>query len=90
MYRHGLETHANTKVLLGEPSMYRHGLGTWTERLSTSHMDDMMNHIEMLAIAATPPHVMIGRGVVNLVRVITKDDSRDVVFEWELDELILS
>ena len=54
--------------------MYRHGLGTWTERLSTSHMDDMMNHIEMLAIAATPPHVMIGRGVVNLVRVITKDD----------------
>jgi hypothetical protein len=53
-------------------------------------MDDMMNHIEMLAIAATPPHVMIGRGVVNLVRVITKDDSRDVVFEWELDELILS
>ena len=70
--------------------MYRHGLGTWTERLSTSHMDDMMNHIEMLAIAATPPHVMIGRGVVNLVRVITKDDSRDVLFEWELDELILS
>ena len=61
-----------------------------TERLSTSHMDDMMNHIEMLAIAATPPHVMIGRGVVSLVRVITKDDSRDVVFEWELDELILS
>src|ERR1041384_4978336 len=59
-------------------------------KLSTSHMDDMMNHIEMLAIAATLPYVMIGRGVVNLVRVITKDDSRDVVFEWELDELILS
>ncbi len=46
-------------------------------------MDDMMNHIEMLVIAATPPHGMIGRGVVNLVRVITKDDLRDVVFEWE-------
>ena len=44
----------------------------------------------MLAIVVAPPHVMIGRGVVNLVRVITKDDSRDVVFEWELDELILS
>ena len=69
--------------------MYRHGLGTWTERLSTSHIDDMMT-TEMLAIVATLPHVMIGRGVVNLVRVITKDDSRDVVFEWELDELILS
>ena len=45
-------------------------------------MDDMMT-ILMLAIVATPPHVMIGRGVLNLVRVITKDDSRDVVFEWE-------
>ena len=53
--------------------MYRHGLGTWTERLSTSHIDDMMT-IDMLAIVATLPHVMIGRGVVNLVRVITKDD----------------
>ena len=37
----------------------------------------------MLAIVATPPHVMIGRDVVNLVRVITKDDLRDVLFEWE-------
>ena len=34
-------------------------------------MNDMMT-ILMLAIVATPPHVMIGRGVVNLVRVITK------------------
>ena len=45
-------------------------------------MNDMMT-ILMLAIVAAPPHVMIGRGVVNLVHVITKDDSRDVVFEWE-------
>jgi hypothetical protein len=41
----------------------------------------------MLAIVAAPPHVIIGLGVVNLVRVITKDGTRDVVFEWELDEL---
>ena len=34
-------------------------------------MDDMMT-ILMLAIVATSPHVMIGRGVVNLVCVITK------------------
>jgi hypothetical protein len=36
-------------------------------------MDDMMT-ILMLAIVAAPSHVMIGCGVVNLVRVITKDD----------------
>ena len=47
-----------------------------------SHMDDMMT-ILMLSIVAAPPHVMIGRGVVNLVRVITKTTKRDVVFEWE-------
>ena len=34
-------------------------------------MDDMMT-ILMLAIVAALLHVMIGRGVVNLVRVITK------------------
>ena len=34
-------------------------------------MDDMMIML-MLAIEATPPLVMIGRGVVDLVRVITK------------------
>ena len=34
-------------------------------------MDDMMT-ILMLAIVAALPHVMIGRGVVNLVCVITK------------------
>ena len=34
-------------------------------------MNDMMT-ILMLAIAATPYHVMIGCGVVNLVHVITK------------------
>ena len=34
-------------------------------------MNDMMT-ILMLAIVAAPPHVMIGRGVVNLVCVITK------------------
>jgi hypothetical protein len=52
--------------------MYRHGLGTQeTERLSTSHMDDMINML-MFTIEATSSHVMIGFGVVNLDRVITK------------------
>ena len=45
-------------------------------------MDDMMN-MSMFAFATTPSHVMIGFGVVNLVRVITKTTKRDVVFEWE-------
>ena len=47
-----------------------------------SHMDDMMN-MSMFAFATTPSHMMIGFGVVNLVRVITKTTKRDVVFEWE-------
>ena len=52
--------------------MYRHGLGTWqTERLSMNHIDDMMNML-MFAIEATSSLVMIGLGVVDLVRVITK------------------
>ena len=50
-------------------------------------MDDMMI-ILMLTIGATPPHVMIGRGVANLVYVITKDDQRDVVFEWEFKVIL--
>ena len=37
----------------------------------------------MLAFEATPTHVMIGLGVVDLVHVITQKDMRDVVFEWE-------
>ena len=45
-------------------------------------MNDMMN-ILMFAFETTPSHVMIGFGVVNLVRVITKTTKRDVVFEWE-------
>ena len=52
--------------------MYRHGLGTrQTERLSMNHIDDMMNML-MFAIETTSSHVMIGLGVVDLVRVITK------------------
>ena len=47
-----------------------------------SDMNDMMN-ILMFVFETAPSHVMIGFGVVNLVRVITKDDKRDVVFEWE-------
>ena len=50
-------------------------------------MDDMIT-ILMLAIVAAPPHVMIGRGVVNLVCVITKDDQRGVVFEWEFKVIL--
>ena len=51
--------------------MYKHGLGTRTERLSMSHIVDVMT-ILMLAFEATPTHVMIGLGVVDLVHVITK------------------
>jgi hypothetical protein len=57
-------------VLLGEPSMYRHSLGTRTERLSMSHMVDMMNMV-MLPFETMSFHVMIGCGIVNLVRVVT-------------------
>jgi hypothetical protein len=46
---------------------------------SYSRYDDHL----MLALGAASPHVLIGRGVANLVCVITKNDSRDVVFEWE-------
>jgi hypothetical protein len=62
-------THANTMILLGEPSMYRHGLRTRTKRLSMSHMVDMMNM--MFAFETISFHVMIGCGIVNLVCVIT-------------------
>ena len=52
--------------------MYIHGLGTRnTERLSMNHIDDMMNML-MFVIETTSSHVMIGLGVVDLVRVITK------------------
>ena len=52
--------------------MYRHGLGTQeTKRLSMSHIDDMINML-MFTIETTSSHVMIGLGVVNLDRVITK------------------
>ena len=57
---------------LDEPSMYRHGLGTRTKRLSMSHIVDMMA-ILLLAFEATPTHMMIGLGVVDLVHVITKN-----------------
>jgi hypothetical protein len=57
-------------ILLGEPSMYRHGLETQTERLSMSHMVDMINMV-MFAFETMPFHVMIGCGIVDLVCVIT-------------------
>jgi hypothetical protein len=57
-------------VLLGEPSMYRHGLRTRTKRLNMRHMADMMNMV-MSAFETMMFHVMIGCGIVNLVRVIT-------------------
>ena len=70
--------HAEYLGLLGEPSMYRHGLGTQeTERLNTSHMDDMINML-MFTIEATSSHVMIGFGVVNLDR-LHLTTMRDVV-----------
>ena len=62
--------------------MYRHGLGTReTERLSTNHMDDMINML-MFTIEATSSHVMIGLGVVNLDRVTLKQ-FEGYCFEWE-------
>jgi hypothetical protein len=36
-------------------------------------MNDMMNML-MFAFETMPSHVMIGFGIINLVRVITKDD----------------
>jgi cytochrome c oxidase assembly protein Cox11 len=57
-------------VLLGKPSMYRHGLETQNERLIMSHMVDMMNMV-MFAFETIPLYEMIGCGIVNLVRVIT-------------------
>ena len=61
--------HAEYLGLLDEPSMYIHGLGTTeTERLNTSHMDDMINML-MFTIEATSSHVMIGFGIVDLDRV---------------------
>ena len=50
-------------------------------------MDDMMT-ILMLAIEAPPSHVMIGCGVVDLVRVITKTNLRDVVLSGSSPSLI--
>ena len=55
--------------LLGEPSMYRHGLGTReTEMLNTSHINDMINML-MFTIETTSSLVKIGLGVVDLDRV---------------------
>ena len=57
--------------------MYRHGLGTQgTERLNMSHMNDMINML-MFTIEATPSHVMIGLGLVDLDHV-TLNNLRDV------------
>ena len=59
----------NTRVKLGELSMYRHDLGTrQTERLNTIHMNDMINML-LFTIETTPSLVMIGLGVVDLDRV---------------------
>jgi hypothetical protein len=64
--------HAYTKVALASPSMCRHGLGTQlTERLSTSHMLIVIEKTQS-TFAAIPSAVMIGGGLVNWDRVITK------------------
>ena len=45
--------------------MYRHGLGTQvTERLSMSHMDDVIDMM-MSTFETMPSAVMIGGGVAN-------------------------
>jgi hypothetical protein len=52
--------------------MYRHGLeNTVTERLSTSHMLIVIEKTQS-TFAAISSHMMIGGGVVNWDRVITK------------------
>ena len=62
--------------------MYKHDLGTRKEkRPSMSHMVDMMN-ISMFANKATSSLVMIGLGVVDLVRVITLQ-LEGCYFKWE-------
>ena len=49
--------------------MYKHDLGTRkTERLNTSHMNDMINML-MFTIETTSSLVKIGLGVVDLDRV---------------------
>src|SRR5215216_6127239 len=56
----------NTRVKLYEPSMYRHGLGTLEiERSNVNHIVDMMN-IRCSPLMTTPPHVMIGHGLVDM------------------------
>ena len=51
--------------------MYIHGLGTGEiERSSMSHMNDVID-ISMSTLAAIPPAMMIGGGIVNWDRVIT-------------------
>ena len=52
--------------------------GHRTERLNTSHMDDMINML-MFTIEATSSHVMIGLDVADLDRV-TQNNLRDVEF----------
>ena len=68
--------------MLDELSMYRHDLRTRkSKRLSMNRMVDMMN-ISMFANEATSSLVMIGLGVVNLVRVITLQ-LEGYCFKWE-------
>ena len=79
-HTNGCKTILHTRILrflLGEPSMYRHGLGTRTERLSMSHIVDMMP-ILMLAFEANDRTWCSGFGSCN-----HQKDTRDVVFEWE-------
>ena len=72
----------NTRVKLDEPSMYRYGLGTQeTERSNMSHIVDVIN-MEMFTIEATPSHVMIGHGLVDLDHVTLRQPKR-CWFEWE-------
>ena len=62
--------------------MYTHDVGTRkAERPSMSQMVDMIN-ISMFADESTSSLVMIGLGVVDLVRVITLKLERSC-FKWE-------
>ena len=61
----------NTRVKLDEPSICRYGLGTLRpKRSSVNHIVGMIN-IVMFTNEATPSHVMIGHGLVDLDHVIT-------------------
>ena len=73
-----IDTCGNTTVYLTSLACTYMASDTRTERLNTSHMDDMINMV-MFTFKATSSHVMIGCGVVDLDRV-SLNNQRDIEF----------